>query len=55
MLKESLFQLRNAKSLEKFKEVFGNKVDNQMIIHPKIFSIDENITKIPPYMVWIAL
>ena len=43
------------KSLEKFKEVFGNKVDNQMIIHPKIFSIDENITKIPPYMVWIAL
>lgn len=43
------------KSLEKLKEVFGKKIDNQIIIHPKTFSIDDNITKIPPYMVWIAL
>jgi len=43
------------KSLKRFKEVFGKKVDNQMIIHPKIFSAEDNITKIPPYMVWVAL
>ncbi len=43
------------KTLEKLKEVFGKKIDNQIIIHPKTFSIDDNITKIPPYMVWIAL
>jgi hypothetical protein len=42
-------------SLGRFKEAFGNRVDNQLIIHPKIFSVAEGITKIPPYMVWVAL
>ena len=42
-------------SLGKFKEIFGKRVDNQLIIHPKMFSVSEGITKIPPYMVPVAI
>jgi hypothetical protein len=39
-------------SLGRFKEVFGKKIETQIIIHPKNFSIDSEIIKIPPYMLW---
>jgi len=39
-------------SLGRFKEVFGKKVEMQIIIHPKYFSFDDDVIKIPPYMLW---
>lgn len=39
-------------SLGRFKKVFGKKIETQIIIHPKNFSIDSDIIKIPPYMLW---
>lgn len=39
-------------SLGRFKEIFGKKVDNQIIIHPKNYLEANGITKIPPYMLW---
>jgi hypothetical protein len=39
-------------SLGRFKKVFGKKIEAQIIIHPKNFSIDSDIIKIPPYMLW---
>ena len=40
----------SATSLGKFKELFGKRIDVQMIVHPKNFSISDGIIKIPPYM-----
>ena len=37
-------------SLGRFKEIFGKKIALQYIIHPKNFSVDGDIIKIPPYM-----
>ena len=37
-------------SLSRFKEIFGKKIEGQIIVHPKNFSITEDIIKIPPYM-----
>lgn len=37
-------------SLGRFKEIFGKKVENQIIIHPKNYLEANGITKIPPYM-----
>ena len=39
-------------SLGRFKEIFGKKVENQIIIHPKNYLKANGITKIPPYMLW---
>ena len=39
-------------SLGRFKEIFGKKVENQIIIHPKNYLEANGITKIPPYMLW---
>ena len=39
-------------SLGRFKEIFGKKVEMQIIIHPKNLSLDSDIVKIPPYMLW---
>ena len=39
-------------SLRKFKDLFGKKIENQMIIHPKNFSEERELIKIPPYMLW---
>lgn len=39
-------------SLGRFKEVFGKKVEMQIIIHPKNLSFDNEVLKIPPYMLW---
>ena len=30
---------------------FGNKIENQIIVHPKQFSFENGIMKIPPYMI----
>jgi len=42
-------------SLHKFKDVFKKKIDNCMIVHPKNFSAEDGLIKIPPYMLYIAL
>lgn len=39
-------------SLGRFKEVFGKKIETQIIIHPKNFSVENDVIKIPPYMLW---
>ena len=39
-------------SLGRFKEVFGKKIETQIIIHPKNFSAENDVIKIPPYMLW---
>ncbi len=42
-------------SLTKFREKFQGKIGNAFIIHPKMFSVENDCIKIPPYMVWCAL
>ena len=42
-------------SLGRFKEMFGKKIEKQMIIHPKNYSFTDDIEKIPPYMLWKVL
>jgi hypothetical protein len=37
-------------SLYSFKEKFEKKIDTSYIIHPKNYSAEESIQKIPPYM-----
>ena len=39
-------------SLKAFKEKFGKKVERSYIVHPKRFSKEENIIKLPPYMIF---
>ena len=41
-------------SLGKFKEMFGKKIAEQYIIHPKNLAVEGNVIKIPPYMFPIA-
>ena len=38
-------------SLTRFTEKFGKKIEKQIIIHPKQFEIENDILKIPPYMI----
>ena len=40
----------SAVSLGRFKEMFGKKIATPFIIHPKNFSVDGDIIKVPPYM-----
>ena len=40
-------------SLDTFKEVFKKRIDRQLIVHPKNYSEDEGIKKIPPYMMFL--
>lgn len=42
-------------SLTKFKELFKKKIDKMIIVHPKKYSVDNKIIKIPPYMISVAL
>ena len=37
-------------SLGRFKEIFGEKIAMQYIIHPKNLVIEGDVIKIPPYM-----
>lgn len=41
-------------SLGRFKEMFGNKIGAEYIIHPKNFTIENDLVKIPPYMFHIV-
>lgn len=41
-------------SLNKFKDIFGKKNDNLIIVHPKNLIITDNISRIPPYMLFAA-
>jgi len=41
-------------SLGRFNEIFGKRIDNQFIIHPKNFEVKDGLIKIPPYMVFAA-
>lgn len=40
----------SAISLGRFKEMYGKKIATPYIIHPKNFSVDGDIIKVPPYM-----
>ena len=42
-------------SLGRFKDLFGKKIENQMIIHPKNFSEESGLVRIPPYMLCCVL
>lgn len=35
-----------------FRAKFGKKIDMAYIIHPKLLQVEENLIKLPPYMVW---
>lgn len=39
-----------AVSLHRFIEIYGNRAENPMIVHPKNLSVSDGITRIPPYM-----
>ena len=40
-------------SLGSFRELFRQRIDRQIIVHPKNYSESEGITKIPPYMMYL--
>lgn len=40
-------------SLNRFKEIFKNRIEKQIIVHPKNFSAEDDILKIPPYMLFM--
>ncbi len=41
-------------SLDKFSEIYRQRISESYIIHPKLFSVNEGIIKIPPYMFFTA-
>ena len=41
-----------ATSLDRFNKLFGKKIDRRIIIHPKNFTMENEIIKISPYMLW---
>ena len=42
-----------ATSLESFKEIYKKRIDRQIIVHPKNYSEEDGIIKIPPYMMFL--
>lgn len=42
-------------SLNRFREIFGKRIDRQFIIHPKNFVKESELIRIPPYMLPIML
>ncbi|SCY10571.1 hypothetical protein SAMN02910292_00896 [Lachnospiraceae bacterium XBB2008] len=40
-------------SLEAFKDIFRKRIDRQIIVHPKNYSKEDEIIKIPPYMMFL--
>lgn len=42
-------------SLVRFNDIFRKRIDRQIIVHPKNFVMEDNIIRIPPYMIWAAL
>ena len=63
MFKISPIEVKSSKnyttsSLLAFKEIFKKRIDTQIIVHPKNFSVDDDVIKIPPYMmylIWFSL
>ena len=39
-------------SLGKFKDKFRKRVGNSILIHPKQFSVEGGVMKVPSYMAW---
>lgn len=39
-------------SLTAFREKFGKRISESYIIHPKMLQTEENLVKLPPYMLW---
>lgn len=37
-------------SLHRFMEIYGSRIENPMIVHPKNLSVSDGITRIPAYM-----
>ncbi|WP_031492226.1 ATP-binding protein [Succinivibrio dextrinosolvens] len=42
-------------SLIAFKEIFNKRIDKQIIVHPKNYSEEDGVIKIPPYMMFLLL
>lgn len=42
-------------SLGRFGELFGKRIESELIVHPKNLSVDGSIVRIPPYMLWAAV
>ena len=42
-----------ATSYEKFKIKFGNRISKSFIVHPKNLIVNENETRLPPYMLFL--
>ena len=42
-------------SLNDFKEIYSNRIGHSYIIHPKSYSIEGDVEKIPPYMIFCML
>jgi len=40
-------------SYEKFKMKFGNRISKSFIVHPKNLFVNENETRLPPYMLFL--
>lgn len=58
MFKISPIEIKSSKnyttsSLLAFKEIFKKRIDTQIIVHPKNFSVDDDVIKIPPYMMYL--
>ena len=58
MFKISPIEVKSSKnyttsSLLAFKEIFKKRIDTQIIVHPKNFSVDDDVIKIPPYMMYL--
>jgi uncharacterized protein len=41
-------------SLDEFNKIYHQRISESYVIHPKNFSVDEGIIKIPPYMFFAA-
>ena len=39
-------------SLGKFKEIYSKRIDHSYIIHPKSYSLEGDVEKLPPYMLF---
>lgn len=42
-------------SLDRFRDLFGKRIDRSYIIHPKNLTVEADVIKIPPYMFCAAL
>ncbi len=43
------------KSLEKFDDLYKKRIDTSYVVHPKNYTIDDGIVKLPPYMFAVVI